>query len=58
MMRARRTPTIALPRHCIVFHRDNDYRVIGGVPHALTRICNAIASNPVPIVPADGPGNE
>lgn len=51
VMRLRRTPTIAVPRHCIVLHHDNDYRVVGTVPDALTRMCNAIASNPVRVAP-------
>ncbi|HET6285740.1 MAG TPA: hypothetical protein VFG15_03180 [Amycolatopsis sp.] len=56
--RLRRTPSIAVPRHCIALHRDNDYSVVGGIPHSLTRMCNAITSNPVPVVPATWPGDE
>jgi len=59
LTRLRRTPTIALPRHCVALHRDNDdYSVTGGIPHSLTRLCNAIASNPVPIVSPTRPGDE
>jgi hypothetical protein len=55
LTRLRRTPTIAVPRHCVVLHHDNDHRVVGTVPHALTRMCNAISSNPVRIAPATHP---
>ncbi len=49
--RLRRTDTIAVPRHCTATNHDSNLRVLGGVPHALTRMCNAIASNTVPVMP-------
>lgn len=51
--RLRRTSTIAVPRHCIATNHDSNTRVVGSIPHALTRMCNAIASNSVPVMPDD-----
>lgn len=52
VLRLRRTPTkIVVPRYCVVLNNDNAPQIAGTVPHYLSRLCNAIVSNPVPITP-------
>lgn len=42
--------TIEMPRYCIPTNPD-DTDVFGTVPQAVSRLCNALVSNPVPIRP-------
>jgi hypothetical protein len=49
--RFRPTGDITIPRYCVVRNHDSSAPIFGTVPHALSRMCNAFASNPVPIVP-------
>jgi hypothetical protein len=49
VMRPRRTATIAVPRACYVHTDEDDFRFSGTVIEATTRICNALASNTVPV---------
>lgn len=47
--RLRGTRTAAFPRACIAHEPDSEVHVTGRIPEALSRICNAIASDAVPI---------
>jgi hypothetical protein len=49
VQRFRRQPDLALPRYTRVLTQDDDDPTAGSVPRSLTRMCNAIASNPVPL---------
>lgn len=49
LQRPRRTAGIAVPRACYVHTNEDDFRLSGTIIEATTRICNAIASNPVPV---------
>lgn len=49
VQRLRRYPDLALPRFVKVHTQDDDDVTAGSVPRSLTRMCNAIANNPVPL---------
>lgn len=49
VQRFRRVPDLALPRFVRVRTQDDEGPTAGSVPRSLTRMCNAIASNPVPL---------
>lgn len=48
--RIRNTPGMALSRYCTALRAEDDLHVNGAITESLTRICNAIANNPVPVV--------
>jgi hypothetical protein len=49
VQRIRRQPDLALPRFVRVRTQDDDDATAGSVPRSLTRMCNAIANNSVPL---------
>jgi len=49
VIRVRHTDTVKLPRYCIAHNPESDMQFGGVITVAMSRICNGIASNPVPI---------
>jgi len=47
--RYRQPPEGVPTRSCVATNPENDLHIAGTVPNAMTRMCNAIASNPVPV---------
>ena len=51
VVRARSDGEVRMPRYCIPANPD-DTDVVGTVPQAVSRLCNALVGNPVPIRPS------
>lgn len=49
VMRVRAVDGFTFPR-MVIAHTEDDRWATGGVPESVSRMCNAIASNPVPII--------
>lgn len=53
VQRLRHAPPGHPSRYCVILNQENNLHLAGSIPHMLSRMCNAIASNPVPVTAPD-----